>query len=135
MKCGDKVVIDDCYNANPVSMKASLEVLQDGLGRKVAILGDMGELGPDERALHREVGEFAGSLDIDCCICVGALMTELADGISSVNSKIQVIQIENLQELLRELPKLVKKDDTILVKASHSMHFEKAVECLTGMQA
>ena len=131
----DYTIIDDCYNANPVSMKASLEVLQDGLGRKVAILGDMAELGPEERALHREVGEFAGSLDIDCCICVGTLMTELADGISRVNSKIQVIQMDSLQQLLRELPGLVKKDDTILIKASHSMHFEKVVEWLGGSQA
>ena len=62
-------IIDDCYNANPVSMRASLEVLQDGLGRKVAILGDMGELGENETELHRSVGMFAGALAIDCCIC------------------------------------------------------------------
>ena len=58
-------IIDDCYNANPVSMKASLEVLQDGAGRRVAVLGDMGELGADERALHADVGTFAATLDID----------------------------------------------------------------------
>ena len=55
-------IIDDCYNANPVSMKASLEVLQDGIGRKVAILGDMGELGENEKALHAEVGKFAAAV-------------------------------------------------------------------------
>lgn len=126
-------IIDDCYNANPVSMKASLEVLQDGLGRKVAILGDMGELGAGAAALHREVGEFAGSLDLDCCICVGELMAELADGIASVNQKMQVIHVDSLQQLLHELPQLVRKDDTILVKASHSMHFEKIVEQLAAV--
>ena len=53
---GELLVIDDCYNANPVSMKASLDVLHDGKGRRVAILGDMGELGEDEAALHEGVG-------------------------------------------------------------------------------
>lgn len=127
------LIIDDCYNANPVSMKASLGLLQDALGRKVAILGDMGELGADEGKLHHSVGEFAGSLDIDCCICVGPLCGQLADGITSVNQKMEVIHFENLEELLHQLPKLVKTDDTILVKASHFMHFEKVVEKLTNL--
>lgn len=127
------LIIDDCYNANPVSMKASLGLLQDALGRKVAILGDMGELGADEGKLHRSVGEFAGSLDIDCCICVGPLCEQLADGITSVNQKMEVMHFENLEELLHQLPKLVKTDDTILVKASHFMHFEKVVEKLTNL--
>lgn len=126
-------IIDDCYNANPISMKASLEVLQDGLDRKVAVLGDMGELGTEEAALHRNVGEFAGGLDIDCCICVGPLMRELAEGIASVNPQMQVIHLDNLQLLLKQLPDLVQTGDTILVKASHFMHFEKVVQALTDM--
>lgn len=120
-------IIDDCYNANPVSMKASLEVLQDGFGRKVAILGDMGELGGEEEQLHREVGEFAGGLDIDVCICVGPLGAKLAEGVSAANTQQQVITVPNLQLLLRQLPGLVQNGDTILVKASHFMHFEKIV--------
>lgn len=123
-------IIDDCYNANPVSMKASLEVLQDGLGRKVAILGDMGELGTDEAQLHYEVGEFAGTLDIDSCICVGPLCRNLADGILSVNQQMEVHCVDSLQELLKQLPGLVQPQDTVLVKASHFMHFEKIVEKL-----
>ena len=58
-------IMDDCYNANPVSMKASLDVLSTALGRKVAILGDMGELGTDELALHYTVGEHAAGKNID----------------------------------------------------------------------
>ena len=126
-------VIDDCYNANPISMKASLEILGDGPGRKVAILGDMGELGPDEERLHYSVGQAAGALDIDCCLCVGPLCRKLAEGIADVNQKIEVIHFEHLQELLGKLPQLVRKDDTILVKASHFMHFEKVVEKLTSL--
>jgi UDP-N-acetylmuramoyl-tripeptide--D-alanyl-D-alanine ligase len=126
-------IIDDCYNANPISMKASLGVLQDGLGRKVAILGDMGELGPEEAALHRGVGTYAGSLDIDCCICVGPLCQHLAAGITDTNPQIQVIHLDNLHELLTRLPELVSPQDTILVKASHFMHFEKVVAALTEL--
>ncbi len=55
------MIVDDCYNANPMSMKASMDVLRDGSGRRVAILGDMGELGENEIALHREVGSA-------CCV-------------------------------------------------------------------
>lgn len=126
-------IIDDCYNANPVSMKASLEVLQDGLGRKVAVLGDMGELGENEEQLHRGVGEFAAGLDLDCCICVGPLCRHLADGITSSNQQMEVVCLDNLQELLEQLPHLVRSGDTVLVKASHFMNFEKAVEALSQM--
>lgn len=128
---GRCTIIDDCYNANPMSMKASLGVLQDGIGRKVAILGDMGELGPQEQEMHREVGEYAASLAVDACICVGPLCAHLAEGIRSVNPQMRVVWMENLQELLRQLENLVKDGDTVLVKASHFMHFEKVVEKLT----
>lgn len=124
-------IIDDCYNANPMSMKASLGVLQDAVGRKVAILGDMGELGPEEELLHRQVGEYAGTVDLDACICVGPLCARMAEGIRAVNPEMRVVWMENLQELLRQIAYLVKEGDTVLVKASHFMHFEKVVEKLT----
>ncbi len=123
-------IIDDCYNANPMSMKGSLGVLQDASGRKVAILGDMGELGPEEVQIHREVGAYAGGLDIDCCICVGALSRHMANSIHTSAPGMQVFYFESLQELLVKLPELLKRHDTILVKASHFMHFEKVVQCL-----
>ena len=73
IEAGDKVVIDDCYNANPVSMKAAIDLLATAPGRKVAILGDMFELGENERAMHREVGQYAAEKGIDLILCVGAL--------------------------------------------------------------
>lgn len=124
-------IVDDCYNANPMSMKASLGVLQDAVGRKVAILGDMGELGPGEELLHRQVGEYAGTVDLDACICVGPLCARMAEGIRDVNPEMRVVWMESLQELLRQIEYLVKEGDTVLVKASHFMHFEKVVEKLT----
>ncbi len=128
----DYTIIDDCYNANPMSMRGSLEVLQDALGRKVAILGDMGELGADEARIHRELGEFAGGLDIDCCICVGTLCRHMADGIAAANPERETLYFGDPEGLLEALPGLVRKGDTILVKASHFMHFERVVERLKG---
>lgn len=123
-------IIDDCYNANPVSMKASLNVLQDGLGRRIAILGDMGELGENEAALHREVGEYAGELDIDGCICVGPLCRHMVEGIQETNPEMMVQHFETLAALLEELKEVVQKGDTVLVKASHFMQFERIVKAL-----
>ncbi|MCD8075413.1 MAG: UDP-N-acetylmuramoyl-tripeptide--D-alanyl-D-alanine ligase [Lachnospiraceae bacterium] len=149
-------IIDDCYNANPMSMKASLEVLEeasprmrsaarraddeknashlvgavDGWNRRVAILGDMGELGGEEEQMHREVGEFAGRLEIDLCICVGKLSAQIAEGIHAVNPEKRTMVLPDLPALLETLPSLVEKGDTILVKASHFMQFEKVVASL-----
>ena len=67
------VVINDCYNANPLSMRAALDDLatQAPEGRRVAVLGDMLELGPDERAAHREIGAYAASSGVDVLVAVG----------------------------------------------------------------
>ena len=128
----DYTIIDDCYNANPVSMKSSLLVLADALGRKVAILGDMGELGAKEQELHREVGSYAASLDIDRFLVVGPLAKNIADGILAEYPNADVVCYDSLQEILHDLDGQLQKGDTILVKASHFMHFEKLVEQLTG---
>ena len=127
------LVVDDCYNANPMSMKASLDVLQDGLGRRVAILGDMGELGTDEVALHEGVGVHAGHCKIDACICVGPLAAHIAKKASETNPDLTVIQENDLESLLKNLNTYVKKGDTILVKASHFMKFENVVKALQEM--
>lgn len=124
-------VIDDCYNANPVSMKASLELLTDALGRKVAILGDMGELGEQEARMHREVGAFAATLELDVCVCVGALSRGMAEAAKLGGTHTKVLHMESLEELLEGLDKIIRKGDTILVKASHFMKFERVVEALT----
>ncbi len=127
-------IIDDCYNANPVSMRASLEVLQDGLGRRVAILGDMGELGADEEKIHRELGKFIGGLSMELCVCVGPLSAQMAAGIHEVNPQMAAVAIADLKRLLSQLPALVRRGDTILVKASHFMQFEKVVARLEDLR-
>ena len=67
------IILDDCYNANPVSMKAAIDVLDMAIGRKVAVLGNMGELGNNEKELHREVGEYAAAHGIDLVCGIGHL--------------------------------------------------------------
>ena len=127
------MIVDDCYNANPMSMKASLDVLQDGLGRRVAILGDMGELGTDEVALHEGVGVHAGHCKIDVCICVGPLAAHIAEKAIQTNPDLTVIREKDLESLLKNLNTYVKPGDTILVKASHFMKFENVVKALQEM--
>ena len=127
-------VVDDCYNANPVSMKASLKVLGDALGRKVAILGDMGELGENEQQLHEEVGVAAGQQGIQLLICVGALSEGMARAAKETNPQMEVIHKQTLEEAIDSLQQCLKQGDTILVKASHFMHFEKIVEVLTKQE-
>lgn len=124
-------VIDDCYNANPVSMKASLDVLSKAGGRKIAVLGDMGELGEDEKRLHYEVGTYAGTLPIDLLFCVGILSGKLAEGAKKQNPALTVKHYATREEMTEELLATVKEGDTVLVKASHFMEFPKVVAALT----
>ncbi len=148
------MIIDDCYNANPMSMKASLEVLHYGLGRRVAILGDMGELGLQEKELHYQVGAYAAKVGIDLLVCVGELSAEiergarenlpaeiergargnLAAGTEQRSRESQpepgILYYPAKEQLLRALPGIIKKGDTILVKASHFMGFSEIVEQL-----
>ena len=130
VETGRYTVIDDCYNANPMSMKASLSVLNDVEERCVAILGDMGELGENEAILHREVGEFAGELDIDEYILVGELSKNIASALRETKPEADIHEVETVEALLPELHKLVREGDIILVKASHFMGFDRIVEAL-----
>lgn len=129
-------VIDDCYNANPVSMKASIDVLDTAIGRKVAILGDMFELGNNEEQLHYEVGEYVADKAIDLLLAVGKLSANIAKGAEDKcrkkgNQKLEAAYFATRDELLENLDELILKDDTILIKASHGMEFPKVVEYLT----
>lgn len=116
-------IIDDCYNANPTSVRASLDTLMNFAGRRVAILGDMKELGENELALHRETGEYAKLKGVDLVIAIGPLARELAKGANGI----WYDTIENAEKMIKAL---VHDGDTVLVKASHSMNFEKIVEML-----
>lgn len=116
-------IIDDCYNANPTSVKASLATLANFEGRKVAILGDMKELGKDELKLHLETG-LEAKKNADEVIAIGELAKELAKAAEGS-------WFESIEEAKPEIAAKIKSGDTVLVKASHSMQFEKIVEFLS----
>lgn len=130
LETGTYTLIDDCYNANPVSMKTSLQALQDGENRRVAVLGDMGELGENEKELHREVGAFAGAQSIDALYCAGPLCEYMAEAAAEANPKLEVRYYPSRDRLMVELRKLLKPGDTVLIKASHYMGFDKIVGML-----
>lgn len=116
-------IIDDCYNANPTSVKASLDTLVNFSGRKVAILGDMKELGAEELKLHYETGKYAKDKGVDLVIAAGPLAKELAKGADGE-------WFESVEQVKSAIPALINEGDTVLVKASHSMHFEEIVDFL-----
>ena len=116
-------IIDDCYNANPTSDRASLDTLSNLDGRKVAILGDMKELGSEELKLHFDTGVYAKSKGIGTVITVGELAKALAKGADGK-------AFDTIEDAKPEILKTIKSGDVVLVKASHSMQFENIVEFL-----
>ena len=124
------IILDDCYNANPVSMKASIDVLNMAIGRKVAILGDMGELGNNEQELHYEVGEYAANQGIDLVCGIGPLSRSLAEGAKHAASPAQSLWFETNEDFIEALGELLRDGDNILVKASHSMRFPEIIDAL-----
>lgn len=127
IKTENYTVIDDCYNANPTSTKASIDTIANFKNpRKICILGDMKELGKDEVALHKEVGAWAEKSKVDILITVGDLAKEMQ---SQLNSTLGY-HFENNHSLIKELPNILKDNDAILIKASHSMHFEEIVKAI-----
>lgn len=128
MKLADKTVIDDCYNANPVSMKAAIDLLMMAQGRKVVILGDMFELGTDELALHKEVGMYAAMARLDGMIFIGNLSKEMYEGAMKLRAMPQYYPDKEAFFAAHKPEDFA--DATVLVKASHGMHFEEIVEWL-----
>jgi len=129
---GYLTIIDDCYNANPMSMKASLSALSEYEGRKVAVVGDMAELGPTAEELHRQVGEHAALLPLSLLVCIGPLSQNIALG--AKEGAFTVLHFPDKENFIAEMPGLLQKGDTVLVKASHSMEFPAIVEKLVSTQ-
>lgn len=129
-RCEEITLLDDTYNANPQSMRAAIEVLDGYTGDyKVAVLGDMLELGPLAGVLHAGVGEFLGRSHIDCLVAIG----ELAKGIYDAAESSDVPQCHwfaTKEEALDTLKDLCRPGTTILLKASRSMEFDKLTDYL-----
>lgn len=127
------LVIDDCYNANPVSMKAAIDVLQQGEGRTIAVLGDMGELGADEKQLHYEVGSYVAEKHIDWLFAAGELSQELVRGVQEYPDFTTQYDYfgTDTDALCQRVCAFAQPGDTILVKASHFMDYPRIVKALT----
>ncbi len=122
-------IIDDCYNANPTSMKSAIELLKEADTSKVAILGDMFELGEREKELHGEVGAYAATSGIDVLICIGRLSKNMYEA-ASEKQEAMTYYFEDIESALNSLDNILQTGDSILVKASNSMGFNRIVEYL-----
>lgn len=116
-------LIDDSYNANPDSVKAAIAVLATAPGKKILVLGDMGELGDGAVALHEEIGEYAKQCKIDRIFALGDLSRHAVASFGAGG-----VYFERIQELLADLENALTEDTTILVKGSRFMQMERVVK-------
>ncbi len=126
-------VIQDCYNANPDSMKAAVTLLREfGVGRRtIAVLGDMLELGTEARTLHRDVGAFVAGSRVSLLVVCGELGGELARGASAEGMPAsRIFEARRVGDAARILKKLVEPGDVVLLKASRAMRFECLADAL-----
>lgn len=122
-------IIDDCYNASPISVKAAIDVLTYAKGRKVAILGDMFELGDNEVQLHESIGEYISHKNIDLIICIGNLSKNTCESAVKCGVPVQnVVHFQDIDSFFEEGKSYIKRGDNILVKASHGMNFSTIVD-------
>lgn len=122
IETGNIRIINDVYNANPTSMKASICIAAKAPGRSVCILGDMFELGENEAEFHADIGKHAASEGAGLILCVGSLAKHICDGAAKAGA--EALYFPDKEALTAALPKLIKNGDTVLVKASHGMHLE-----------
>jgi UDP-N-acetylmuramoyl-tripeptide--D-alanyl-D-alanine ligase len=131
---GVKLIID-CYNANPASMKAALQLLvQAGTNRKkIAVLGDMLELGPSAVQMHEEVGEFVAHHGIDQLVACGALGKSLAKGAKQAGlDQANILVAPDARTAAVAVKAIVKPGDVVLIKASRGMKLELVASVLQG---
>ena len=128
---GNIVVVNDCYNANPMSMRAALDDLAaTAAGRRIGVLGDMLELGSEEARFHREVGAHAREAGVDLLVTVGPLAAEIGRTFGRAHH-----HMPDAAAAAAALPALVREGDTILVKGSRGMGLEVVAEALAARSA
>lgn len=129
---GKFTLIDDTYNASPDSMRASISVLCDipCTGRRVAVLGDMFELGENEVQYHKEIGEFLLDKPIDILVTLGELSRNIKQVVDDANDKITTYTYMDNEEAAINLMATLKPEDVILLKASNGMNLQEIVQLL-----
>ena len=124
-------IIDDCYNANPTSVQGAIDTLVKFPGRKVAVLGDMKELGTKTQDYHIETGKYLHRHGVDVLVAVGDLAKNIYLGAQMPEKSIYFATTEEACERIYDV---IKENDTVLVKASHSMHFENITKALEKLK-
>ncbi len=132
IECKNYVIINDVYNANPVSTKAGIDVVAAEKGKGCCILGDMFELGEYGPKLHYEVGEYAVKKGIDTLVCIGEISKNMYEGAKNAKGTANVYYFKTQEEFLKNQSNIIESGMTILVKASRGMHFEETVKKLRG---
>lgn len=123
------VVINDCYNANPMSMRAALaDLAESAPGRRVAVLGDMLELGPDERRFHAELGSEARDAGVDVLVTVGELALHAGPSWGGE----ELLALDTAAQAAERIGELVEPGDTVLVKGSRGVGLEAVTEALVA---
>ncbi len=120
-------VIDDTYNANPDSVRAAIDVLAQQPGKKILVLGDMGELGGEAAALHAQVGDYARHAGIDRLLSLGEMSAHTVRAFGA-----EARQFARIEDLVVAITPLLTPDTTLLVKGSRFMRMERVVEAVTG---
>ncbi|MDA3821583.1 MAG: Mur ligase family protein, partial [Bacteroidales bacterium] len=126
-------IIDDTYNANPLSMRSALESVREIYpeNRKIAVLSDMKELGSDELKLHESTGEEVAESDFDCLLLWGEMSSAYKNGAINGGMSDQKVHIFGTKDaLVRYLKSIINKDDVVLIKGSRSMRMEDVVKAL-----
>ena len=128
-KCNGITIINDSYNASYDSMKVSIEYLKSTSGnRKIAVLGDMLELGEFSKDLHTKVGEEVAKNEIDILVTVGENATFINKKAKELNKNIEEFHFDNNKEAGNYLNSIKKDGDIILFKASNGMKFSQIID-------
>ena len=127
----DITIINDCYNASYESVKAALEYVSSlKSNRKIAVLGDVLELGEFSKQMHQKMGEEVVNNNIDILVTVGKEAKIIADTVKDKSENIEVYSFDENQDASNLLKQIMEENDVILVKASNGMHFEEIVESI-----
>ena len=130
LRCNGLTILNDCYNANPLSFARALETLRDLTARrKVAIVGDMLELGAYAEAAHQAIGRLATQLGIDTVIAIGEYADHVAKGVREGRAEAIAI-FRTVPELLEALPAMLQEGDGLLIKGSRKLNLEQITEFL-----
>ncbi|MCX8042803.1 MAG: UDP-N-acetylmuramoyl-tripeptide--D-alanyl-D-alanine ligase [Desulfobacterota bacterium] len=138
LRIKEVLVINDAYNANPLSMQHALQVLSAYAGayRRIAVLGDMLELGERSHEFHYEIGKYAAACALDFLYVTGAFAAAIRDGaLAGGMSDDRVVSREDAETLGRELCTILRPGDVILVKGSRGARMERVIDVLRSTTA